>query len=211
MENTNSGKSKIVNDVMTSSYSEILDDDLSPGSSSIESLTEHDDRQLGSTETLANLAAHGTITTKGDLVCFVAKNLEEKIRMSSPSDEIPTAHQAFLRPSPRVMETSMSQTVEFLNKIEGDARRVASAVDSLMEQLGTTLHQISAVTSESLDVYKDSVCKACDLMDSNIKNMYQLIAKCEEANQAMVPIYKYVESVKETKKLVDLLESVAFS
>ena len=31
------------------------------------------------------------------------------------------------------------------------------------------LFQISAVTVESLTVYKDSVCKTCDAMDANIK------------------------------------------
>lgn len=29
--------------------------------------------------------------------------------------------------------------------------------------------QISAVTAQSLTVYKDSVCKTCDAMDGNIK------------------------------------------
>jgi hypothetical protein len=31
------------------------------------------------------------------------------------------------------------------------------------------LLQISAVTAQSLSVYKDSVCKTCDAMDGNIK------------------------------------------
>lgn len=79
------------------------------------------------------------------------------------------------------------------------------------------------MTAQSLTVYKDSVCKTCDAMDSNIKvyvtslkhvpiyftyiyifvhlffifyqSMYQLMAKCEELSKAMTPIYKLADQV----------------
>jgi len=92
--------------------------------------------------------------------------------------------------------------------LEREARNIATSVDGLTEHLAVSLHTISAVTAESLSVYKDSVCKTCDAMDANIKSMYQLMAKCEELSKAMAPLYKQAEQVKEIKKLLDIYENI---
>ena len=55
------------------------------------------------------------------------------------------------------------------------------------------LFQISAVTVESLTVYKDSVCKTCDAMDANIKVIcfffYKYLTYIMMLNGCFLPVY----------------------
>lgn len=55
--------------------------------------------------------------------------------------------------------------------------------------------QVSALTVDCLETYRDAVCKTCDAVDHNIKSMYQLMAKCEELSKSMGPIYKLADKM----------------
>ena len=61
-----------------------------------------------------------------------------------------------------------------LNDIEREARRLATDVDSMVENLSCMLHSISGLTVETVQTYRDGVCKTCDEVDSNIRGMYQV-------------------------------------
>nr|SVE88332.1 EOG090X0FS7 [Daphnia similis] len=182
---------------MSGSYSEIL----SPAHFKTEVV---DDAKPA----IQNLAVEGTVVQEGDMIHFIAKNLESKIRLSSP--DISEASQ-IVSQSDLVKHGQPIATPEstFLAQLERDARSIAASVDGLTEHLAVSLHTISAVTAQSLTVYKDSVCKTCDAMDSNIKSMYQLMAKCEELSKSMTPIYKLADQVKEIKKLLDIMENLS--
>nr|SVE93320.1 EOG090X0FS7 [Moina brachiata] len=185
-------------DLMSGSYSEIF----SPSRFKVESVPEE------VKPTLQNLAMEGTLMKEGDMVHFIAKNLETKIRLSSPDisecgPSLATQSES-LRP-----ESSLALDSSLLALLEREARCIAASVDGLTEHLAVSLHTISAVTAQSLSVYKDSVCKTCDAMDANIKSMYQLMAKCEELGKGMAPIYKLSEQVKEIKKLLDIMENLS--
>nr|SVE94562.1 EOG090X0FS7 [Simocephalus serrulatus] len=174
-------------ELMTGSYSEIL----SPSRFKIELVPEEDVQP-----SIQNLTVEGTILKEGDMIHFIAKNLETKIRLSSPDTSARSA-----------LSTAPEST--FLALLEREARCIAASVDGLTEHLAVSLHTISAVTAQSLTVYKDSVCKTCDAMDANIKSMYQLMAKCEELSKSMAPIYKLSDQVKEIKKLLDIMENLS--
>lgn len=60
---------------MTGSYSEIL----SPSRFKVEPVLEDEVKP-----SIQNLAGEGTILKEGDMIHFIAKNLETKIRLSSP-------------------------------------------------------------------------------------------------------------------------------
>ena len=60
---------------------------------------------------------------------------------------------------------------------------------------------------DTMETYRDGVCKTCDAVDNNIKTMYQVMAKVEELNKSMGPAYKLSEDVKEIKRVLDLLEA----
>lgn len=136
----------------------------------------------------------GTVTKNGDMVTFVAEDLENKLKQTSPSMPV--------RPLGRFV-----LDVNLLNDLEFEARNIAASVDTLTETLSGVLHNMSALTVECLEIYRDVVCKTCDSIDANIKSMYQLMAKCEELSKEMEPIYKLVQQVKDIKHILDLFEN----
>jgi len=93
-----------------------------------------------------------------------------------------------------------------LGDIEREARRLATEVDSLVESLACILQGVSALTVDTVQTYRDGVCKTCDDVDNNIKAMYQLMAKWEELNKNMSPVHKTAAQVKEIKRLLEMFE-----
>jgi hypothetical protein len=161
-----------------------------------------------------DLCLEGTVTKEGDMVLFVAEDLETKIKLSSPVTKkgdtppfpgsrisTPCLYRQALMPQLPVIDPNV------LNDLEMEVRRVATSVDTLTENLAGILRSVSALTVECLEVYRDAVCKTCDAIDSNIKSMYQLMAKCEELSKLMKPIYKLADQIKGIKRLLDLFEN----
>jgi len=99
-------------------------------------------------------------------------------------------------PDPRVLED-----------LEREARRLATEVDSLVENLSCTLQSVSALTVDTVETYRDGVCKTCDEVDNNIKAMYQLMAKWEELNKNMAPAYRVASQIKDIKRLLEMFEA----
>ena len=56
-----------------------------------------------------------------------------------------------------------------INDIEREARRLATSVDTMVENLSCMLQSMSTLTVEHVQTYRDGVCKTCDAVDSNIK------------------------------------------
>lgn len=136
----------------------------------------------------------GTVTKNRDMVTFVVEDLENKLKQSSPTMPV--------RPLGRFV-----LDVNLLNDLEFEARNIAASVDTLTETLSGVLHSMSALTVECLEIYRDVVCKTCDSIDTNIKSMYQLMAKCEELSKEMEPISKLAQRVKDIKHILDLFEN----
>lgn len=173
------------------------------------------DRRYGSDASgLSDL--HGTLTYEGEMVSFVAENLQEKIKLSSPVTKVPAEgissfpasrsstpglHRQLLTPPLGPVDPSV------LAELEAEARAVAASVDSLLENLSGSMHSISAMTVDCMRLYEKGMCKTCDVADSNIKAMYQLMAKYEELSNSMKPLYSLANEVKGIKKLLDIFES----
>uniref|UniRef100_R4G3L1 BLOC-1-related complex subunit 6 C-terminal helix domain-containing protein n=3 Tax=Rhodnius TaxID=13248 RepID=R4G3L1_RHOPR len=136
----------------------------------------------------------GTVTRHGDMISFVAGDLEAKIKLSSP-------------PATSRQEQFFEQ-VTLVEELEAEACVLAASVDSLAEALSETLHGISALTVDCLETYRDVVCKACDSIDNNIKAMYQLMAKCEEMSKSMQHVHKLAAHIKNIKHLLDMFEAL---
>ncbi|XP_066586489.1 BLOC-1-related complex subunit 6 isoform X2 [Prorops nasuta] len=160
------------------------------------------------------LQTEGTVMQDGDMVLFVAEDLEHKIKLSSPvtkkgesplfpgsRSSTPCLYRQALTPQLPLLDHNV------LNELEMEARKVATSVDALTENLAAILHSASALTVGCLETYRDAVCKTCDAVDHNIKSMYQLMAKCEELSKTMAPVYKLAEQIKEMKRMLDLFES----
>ncbi|XP_065349465.1 BLOC-1-related complex subunit 6 [Cloeon dipterum] len=157
----------------------------------------------------------GTLTQEGDMVSFVVQDLETQIKLASPVSrrETPVGPAVASWNSgtnlykQALMPQLPSVDPNILNDLEAEARRIATSVDTLTENLAGILQSVSALTVECLETYRDAVCKTCDSVDSNIKAMYQLMAKTEELSKSMKPIYTLADEIKELKRLLDLLET----
>lgn len=125
-----------------------------------------------------------------NMVQFVASDLEQKIKVSSPvakEDSIASSsYKSGALPKQFMVPTNLPQLdSNVLNDIEIEAQYLASNVDNLTENLVNLLHSISSITSDNVELYKNSVIKLTDAMDSNIKSMYTIMAKTEEITKTM--------------------------
>lgn len=99
----------------------------------------------------------GTVMQDGDMVLFVAEDLENKIKLSSPitsstsskkSGELsfsgssrsstPCLYRQALNP-----QLPLPADHNVLNELELEARKIATSVDSLTENLAAILHSVS--------------------------------------------------------------------
>lgn len=179
----------------------------------------HSERTVNS-NMLEFLHKDGTVEHAGDMVMFFSEDLEKKIKLCSPVSKqdsvLGTGDSLSKSPTSCLYRHALEPNMPpldptILYSLEADARKVATAVDSLTENLAGLLHSISALTVDCLETYRDAVCNTCDAVDSNIKSMYQLMAKCEELSKTMKSTYKLAEHIKEIKRLLDLFENASSS
>ncbi|UYV74234.1 C17orf59 [Cordylochernes scorpioides] len=158
-----------------------------------------DDVAIASQLSADSSLADGCIMVDGDMLAFVADDLQEKIRMSSP----PPPPAAVVATPPITLHSAP----QVLADITLQAHGLATCIDSLMNKLTESLHSISSITLESLQTFESATCKSCDSIDANIKLMYQVVAKCEELSHSMKPLYKVSDDIKEIKRLLDIFEN----
>ncbi|XP_023017769.2 BLOC-1 related complex subunit 6 [Leptinotarsa decemlineata] len=217
---------------MTQSYSEISfksgfsPESEIPISSTLESISLVDEikqrpmtlpctQNSPSSKRLVPLNLEGSIHVEGNMTHFVAEDLENKIRLSSPvakkDTPIISSNSRNCTPSPLYRQLLVPQVGQLdtalINDLECEAHRMATSIDNLIENLSGILHSISSITADNVDVYKNAVAKMSDAMDSNIKSIYTMMAKAEEVTQSMKIIEGHASRIKEIKRLVDLFES----
>ena len=65
--------------------------------------------------------------------------------------------------------TPPPRSAALLDQLEREARRLAASADGLIESLTGTMYSLSSLAVDSMDAYRDAVCKTCDSVDANIK------------------------------------------
>lgn len=96
------------------------------------------------------LQNEGTVMNDGNMILFVTENLENKIKSSSPMakkgdtssysesrNSTPSLYKQTLLPQLPVLDHNV------LNELENEARKVATSVDSITENLAAILHSVS--------------------------------------------------------------------
>lgn len=188
-----------------------------------------------SEDMLSKSLPHGKIVkSDSGLIEFIADDLQEKIRRSSPMSKTASSNVSSRRSSQlsltsvdsmasSSMATSMTSGMSrsypqspdcmppidamAIHEIENQARLVADSLDLMMGNLRNTLHQMSAISVGCEEAYRTSVDVTCDSVDASIKAMYAMMAKCEELSAAMQPVYRLADQIKEIKRLLDRFES----
>lgn len=135
---------------------------------------------------------------------FVANDLEYKIKVSSPVGST----QPFGN-LPKQFSSSLPPQLDsnVLNDLEIEAQYLAANIDNLTENLANLLHSISSISADNVEVYKNSVTKLTDTIDSNIKSMYSIIAKSEEISKSMNKAEAMASRIREIRRLVDMFEA----
>ncbi|GFR85548.1 BLOC-1-related complex subunit 6 [Elysia marginata] len=183
---------------------------------------------------LSHSLPKGTVTRKGDLIEFVASDLQEKIKQSSPLSQPDAASSGSRRSSIKSYASASSSTsfatssglsqspssacqqspddippidAAAVIELELHATRVADSLDLMMGNIRNNLHKMSAITIGCQEAYKRSVDITCDSVDASIKTMYALMAKCEELSASMGPVRQLALQIKDIKRVLDLFES----
>ena len=95
-----------------------------------------------------------------------------------------------------------------LHDLESRANDVASNLDHLLGTLAASLKSMSVIGVQSADAYRTSLENLEETVDLSIKSMYTLIARCEELNSHMGPLYTIAAQIKEIKRTLDTFESM---
>ncbi|XP_077982197.1 uncharacterized protein LOC144437184 isoform X1 [Glandiceps talaboti] len=155
-----------------------------------------------------SLPLHGTVIREGDMVSFIADNLEEKIRQSFSSQKYSDLSKKVVQQkSPQDASAIPKIDPTALDDLEKQARKVADNLDLMLGNLKGTLHNMSAISVGYIQTHRDAVDRMGESVDNSVKSMYSLIAKCEELNKNMQPVYQLSRQIKEIKRRLDLLET----
>ena len=95
-----------------------------------------------------------------------------------------------------------------LTELEEQATGAAKSLAWMTKYLVHKLSEMSVTTEQTAKTYSEAVQKASGQADDNIRMMYGLMAKCEELNRKMKPVYEIQSQVEIIKKKLDILESI---
>jgi len=113
---------------------------------------------------------------------------------------------------PAVAERRLSQNLPkidptVIHDLEDQARLAAGSLTRMTKYLMVRLAEMSEVTVQTSHVYAEAVQNASCSAEENIRLTYALMAKCEELNQKMKPVYEIQHQVEDIKQQLDILES----
>uniref|UniRef100_A0A8C2EKV8 Si:dkey-72l14.4 n=1 Tax=Cyprinus carpio TaxID=7962 RepID=A0A8C2EKV8_CYPCA len=158
------------------------------------------------------LELEGTVSHDGDLTHFIAKNLEQKIKMSlrpsldtdsDCSGPVVRGHGSLRRPAD--IPPIDPSVLEDLHKHTQD---VAQSVELMLRSLNGTIQNMTALSVGYIQTYRDSVDSLGESVDMSIKGMYTLMARCEELDRSMQPIHALAAQIRDIKRTLDALEII---
>ncbi|EDO48226.1 predicted protein, partial [Nematostella vectensis] len=93
-----------------------------------------------------------------------------------------------------------------VHDLERRANDVAGNLDHMLGVLASTLKTMSETGVRSVDAYSATVDHMGEAVDSSVKSMYTLIAKCEQLDASMTQLYRMAAQIKDIKKSLDEFE-----
>ncbi|XP_051950167.1 BLOC-1 related complex subunit 6 [Xyrauchen texanus] len=158
------------------------------------------------------LELEGTVSHDGDLTHFIAKNLEQKIKMSSRlsldtdldcSGPVVRGRSSLRRPAD-IPPIDPSVLVD----LQKHTQEVAQSVELMLRSLNGTIQNMTALSVGYIQTYRDSVDSLGESVDMSIKGMYTLMARCEELDRSMQPIHTLAAQIRDIKRTLDVLEAI---
>ena len=142
--------------------------------------------------------------TEKKLVSFVAEDLEERLKQTAVSvspeshDETHTlSQQQSLNPLP---------DLQTLRHLESVAAKLSENMNQVLGHINESTHSLSGLTVDCIQSYEKCLTETADVVDSNIKSMYQLMAQVEEINRSIKSIEPIRKELNQVKHLLDVFE-----
>uniref|UniRef100_A0A8C0QM82 BLOC-1-related complex subunit 6 C-terminal helix domain-containing protein n=1 Tax=Chelonoidis abingdonii TaxID=106734 RepID=A0A8C0QM82_CHEAB len=137
------------------------------------------------------LELEGSVRREGLLTHFVASNLQRKIQLSAPAAS----------PIPPVDPAALRDLVAL-------AGQVAAQVDELLRSVHCGLQALTALSVGCIQTYRDGVESLGEAVDTSIRAMYTLVARCEELDLAMQPVPALARRIRDMKGTLERLEGL---
>ncbi|XP_053143304.1 BLOC-1-related complex subunit 6-like [Hemicordylus capensis] len=139
------------------------------------------------------LQSEGTVRWDGRLTHFVANNLEQQIRLSASTDSgcvIPAV-------DPGALQDLAALAVQ-----------MAAQVDELLRSVHGALQALTALSVGCIQTYRDGVEGLGEAVDTSIRSMYTLMARCEELDKEMQPVPALAGRIRDMKSALERLEGL---
>ncbi|XP_026115369.1 BLOC-1-related complex subunit 6-like isoform X1 [Carassius auratus] len=158
------------------------------------------------------LELEGTVSHDGDLTHFIAKNLEDKIKMSSrlSLDTDSDCSGPVVRGLGSLRRPADIPPIDpsVLLDLHKHTQDVAQSVELMLRSLNGTIQNMTALSVGYIQTYRDSVDSLGESVDMSIKGMYTLMARCEELDRSMQPIHALAAQIRDIKRTLDALETI---
>lgn len=192
-------------DFMTSSYSEIS------------FATENNDDDDFPTETgeipdevapaeVQELASSIVNWTEKKLVSYVAEDLEERLKRTSVSPASESHDETHTLSQQQQESSNISPDLQTLKHLEETVSKLSGNINQVLAHINQSTHSLSGLTVECMKSYERCLTETADVVDQNIKSMYQLMAQVEEINRSMKSIDPIKKELTRVEHLLDVFE-----
>eukprot|EP01102_Stenamoeba_stenopodia_P016485 TRINITY_DN5766_c0_g1_i1.p1 TRINITY_DN5766_c0_g1~~TRINITY_DN5766_c0_g1_i1.p1 ORF type:complete len:342 (+),score=84.18 TRINITY_DN5766_c0_g1_i1:51-1076(+) len=100
-------------------------------------------------------------------------------------------------------------SVEMLNTLERQATACSANLAYMTGSLRSSLHAVTALSLQSMNVYKTSVINTTDTVAQSVYEMHNFITKCQALNEDLKSIEGLSAEIKDIKKALDNLEAIS--
>merc|ERR1712227_890765 len=84
-----------------------------------------------------------------------------------------------------------------ISELEEQAKTGSKSVEKMVKYLGNELSKVTTITEETVNTYDVAVQHVHSEVETNIRSMYALMAKCEELDEKMKPVTELAKQVQE--------------
>ncbi|KAI7693222.1 hypothetical protein SSS_06730, partial [Sarcoptes scabiei] len=97
---------------------------------------------------------------------------------------------------------------EILNDLEMETMMISNNIQDIVHQIKSFSSDATLKSVDIMKLFQESVFDVCDGVDTNIKLMYKVIARCEELNKSFDFLDDLKLRIKKIKQTLDVLERI---
>ena len=146
--------------------------------------------------------------TPVSIISAISSSSEEEVPCHHSADSYHVINEALIEPKVKISSQEIPKVdPTILTEIEDQANSAAKSLAWMTKYLMQKLSEMSNVTIQTTETYGSAVQNASQQAEENIHMMYGLMAKCEELNRKMKPVYEIQSQVQDIKQKLEILEA----